>query len=83
MDKKKIKHGFMLIELLVALAIIMFLAFKVLNLYFVKPALNQETQKIIAEQKIDSTNYKTLIDSTKSKLADIQSQEEDRLNRIK
>ena len=80
---KKIKTGFMLIELLVVLAIIMFIVFKVFNLYFMKPSLNKETQKVISEQGIDTANYKSLIDSTRNKLRDIQNQHNDELNQIK
>lgn len=69
---KKVKTGFMLIELLVALAIIMFIASKVFKPYFIKPSLDKETQKVMSEQGVNSTNYQSLIDSTKKKLQDIQ-----------
>jgi len=81
--KEKLKTGFMLIELLVVLAIIMFIAFKVLNLDFMKPPLNKETQKVISEQGIDTTSSKSLIDSTRNKLQGIQNQYNDELNQIK
>lgn len=68
----KIKTGFMLIELLLVLAIIMFLAFKVFKLYFKRPSLNKETQRVISEQGIDTTSSKSIIDSTRKKLEDIQ-----------
>lgn len=80
---RKFKAGFMLIELLVVLAIIMFIAFKLFNVYFKKPVLNKETEKIISEQGIDTTSYKSIIDSTKSKLEDIQNKHNDQLNQIK
>lgn len=83
MDMKKIKSAFMLIELLVVLAIIMFIVFKVLNLYFMKPSLNKETQKVISEQGIDTVSSKSLIDSTRNKLRNIQNRHNDELNQIK
>ena len=73
----------MLIELLLVLAIIMFIAFKVLNFYFKKPSLNKETQRVISEQGIDTTSYKSITDSTRNKLEDIQNQHMDELNNIK
>ena len=62
----------MLIELLVVLAIIMFIASKVFKSYFMKPSLDKETQEVISGQGIDTTGYQTLIDSTKKKLQNIQ-----------
>lgn len=83
MDIKKINTGFMLIELLAVLAIIMFIAFKALKPYFMKPSLNKETQKVISGQVIDTASSKSLIDSTRNKLRDIQNQHNDELNQIK
>jgi len=80
---ERIKKGFMFIELLVTLAIIMFIVFKVFNLYFNKPYLNKETQKVISEQGINTANYKSLIDTTRNKLENIQNQHNDELNQIK
>ncbi|KPK96560.1 MAG: hypothetical protein AMJ95_13520 [Omnitrophica WOR_2 bacterium SM23_72] len=79
---KKIKAGFMFLELLLALAIIMFIAYKVLNFYFKKPSLNEETQKVISEQGIDTTTLESIADSTKKKLQDIQDQRLEMLNKI-
>ena len=79
---KKIKTGFMLIELLVVLAIIMFIASKVFKLYFMKPYLDKGTQKVISAQGIDTTGYQSLTDSTKKKLQDIQDQHMKELNNI-
>ncbi|MDP2938591.1 MAG: hypothetical protein Q8O13_00690 [Candidatus Omnitrophota bacterium] len=76
---RKIKTGFMFIELLLVLAIIMFIAFKVFKLYFKNPSLNKETQKVISEQGINTTSYKSIIDSTKKKLQGIQDQHIEKL----
>jgi len=79
---KKIKAGFMFIELLLVLAIITFIAFKVFKLYFKNPPLNKETQKVIAAQGIDTRSYKSTIDSTRDRLEDIQKKHFDELNKI-
>jgi flagellar biogenesis protein FliO len=78
----KLKAGFMFIELILVLAIIMFIAFKVFKLYFKHSPLNQETQRVISEQGINTATYKSIIDSTKDKLGDIQSKHFDELNKI-
>ncbi|MCX5705844.1 MAG: prepilin-type N-terminal cleavage/methylation domain-containing protein [Candidatus Omnitrophica bacterium] len=70
---RKFKAGFGFIEILLVLAIIAFIAYKVFNVYFKKTSLDKETQKIISEQGIDTTSYKSTIDSTRDKLKDIQS----------
>jgi len=79
---RKIKAGFMFIELLLVLAITMFIAFKVFKLYFKNPSLNKETQRVISEQGIDTTSSKSIIDSTKKKLQDIQGQHMEELGNI-
>jgi len=79
---KKVKRGFALVELLVVAAIIMFLAFKMWEAYSKKPVLSKETEKVMTEQGIDTTNYKTISDSMKSKVEEIQKQHIDELNKI-
>lgn len=79
---RKIKAGFMFIELLLILAIIVFIVFKVYKLYFKNPSLNLETQRVIAESGIDTTSYKSTIDSTRAKVEDIQEKRFDELNKI-
>jgi len=79
---RKIKTGFMFIELLAVLAIIVFIVFKVFNFYFIKPSLNKETQKIASEQGIDTTSARSIIDSTKNKLRDIQDQYNNTLDQM-
>lgn len=69
---KKSRKGFMFIELLLALVIIMFIAFAVFKLYFKDSSISKETQGVISEQGIDTTNYKSIIDSSKKKLEVVQ-----------
>jgi uncharacterized protein YneF (UPF0154 family) len=81
-EMRKIKTGFMFIELLLVLVITLFIAFKVFKLYFKQPSINQETQKVIAESGIDTTSYKSIIESTRNKVEDIQNKHFDELNKI-
>jgi hypothetical protein len=78
------RTGFMFLELLLAAAVVMFLAFAVFKLYFKQPYtnINKETQKVILEQGIDTTSYKSTVDSTRSKIEDIQNKHFEELNKI-
>jgi len=80
---RKIKAGFMYIELLLVLTIIMFIAFKVFNLYFKKSPLGKEEQRVISTQGIDTTSPKSIVGSTKKKLQDIQTQRMNEMDNIK
>jgi hypothetical protein len=79
---REAKTGFMFLELILAVAAVMFLAFAVFKLYFKQPYINKETQKVISEQDIDTTSYKTTIDSTRSKIEDIQNKHFEELDKI-
>ena len=86
---EKVKAGFMFIELLLVLAIIMFILFKIFNLYFKKIPLEKDNQKFIKEQQfiiehdIDIRSPKSIVDSTRTKLQDIQKQHLKELDDIK
>jgi len=80
---KTIKAGFMYIEILLALAIVMFIVFKVVNLYFKQSPLSKEDQRVISVQGIDTASPRSIVDSTRNKLQDIQSQHIDELDKIK
>jgi len=73
--RKQSRAGFALIELLLVLLVIIFLYYLVPKFYFKKPSLNKEVEQTLVHQGIDTTNYKTILDSTKAKLANIQKQE--------
>jgi competence protein ComGC len=78
------KKGFAFIELLLVIAIILFLFYKVINLYFKNtPAINKETGKVLSEQDINTTDYKSIIDTTKDKIKNIQTQHFKELESIK
>jgi hypothetical protein len=79
---RRTKAGLMFIELLVAAAIILFVAFNLIKLYSKNTSINKETQKLLSGSGIDTTTYKTTIDSTKNKIADIQNKHFEELNRL-
>lgn len=81
---KKDKAGFGFIEILLVLVIVLFLFYKVINFYFKKaPTINKETEKALSEQGINATNYKSIIDTTRNKIKNIQTQHLNELNNIK
>ena len=80
---RKRPNGFSFIEILVVLAIILFLGYKLLNFYFKQPSINPETNKALIEQGIDTTNYKTTADTVRNKIENIQKQRLDQLMDIK
>jgi competence protein ComGC len=75
----KHKRGFMFIEPLLVVAIIMFVFFQLFKIYFKKPAINKDAQKFIAEQGVDATNYKTITDTAKKQIQDLQAQYTEKL----
>ena len=82
--KKEFKGGFAFIELFLVIVIILFLFYKVINLYFKKtPTINKETEKSLSEQGINTTNYKTIVDSTKERIQNVETQHMKELEEIK
>jgi len=71
-----------LLELLLAVSIILFLAYKMYNSYFKRPIADKPTEKIVSEQGIDTTNAKTVVDSTRQKLKAIDQQSMDRMKEL-
>lgn len=80
---RKLKAGFMYIELLLVLAIVIFIASKVFKLYFKKTSFDKEAQRVISIQGIDTASPKSIVDSTRKKLQDIQNQHMDEMSNIK
>jgi len=72
----------MYIELLLVLAIIAFIAIKVLNNYYKRPSMNKETQKVMSEQGINTASYISIKDSVKNKLKNIQAKRNEELDKI-
>jgi len=80
---KKDKAGFALVELLLVLAVIMFIVFKVFEAYLKKPLLGKEEQTLMLEQGIDTASVTSTLSSTRAKLKDIQSKHIEQLDAIK
>jgi len=76
---KKANNGFAYIELLVVLAIIAFIAIKLLNNYYKKPSIDKETQKVVSEQGIDTTSYSSIVGSVKNTLQNAKNKQADRV----
>ena len=76
---KKANNGFAYIELLVVLAIIAFIAIKLLNNYYKKPSIDKETQKVVSEQGVDTTSYGSIVDGVKNTLQNAKNKQADRV----
>jgi len=80
----KFKKGLGFIEILLVLAFIAFLFYKVIDLYFKKaPTINKDTQETLSGQGIDTKNYKTILDTTQNKIKNIQTQHLNQLESTK
>jgi ABC-type phosphate transport system permease subunit len=73
---------FALLELLLVLIIVLFLAYKGLNTYFKKPVLDRTTEKEFSEQGINTTSYQSVISGTKEKIEDISKKHTENLDRL-
>ncbi|MFA5271797.1 MAG: hypothetical protein WC412_05610 [Candidatus Omnitrophota bacterium] len=80
---KNLKPAFLsLLGILVAVAIICVLAFTTFKFYLTKPVLDKPTEKYIQEQNIDTTNYQSLLSSTKDKLKNAVQTENEHANEL-
>jgi hypothetical protein len=60
--------------MLLAFAITCFLSYFAWNTYFRKSPFDKDTQGALNKEGINTSNYQSVLDSTKNKLKDIQSQ---------
>lgn len=60
-----------LLELVLVLAIISFFAYKALNAYFKKPAMDLESDKVLTQQGIDTSSYSSTVNSARRQVQDI------------
>jgi len=65
------ERGVGLVELIIVVAVLSFFAYIVLKHVTARPSLDSETQKTLQEHGIDTTNYGTIINTTRDTLNDI------------
>jgi cell division protein FtsL len=70
--------GFALLGTILAVAIILLMAFYVLKAYQKKPAIDESTQTVLQEQGIDTSSQKAVLDSAKDRITDLNKQILDR-----
>ena len=78
----KSKMGFGLIEIVLVLAAILFLYYFMSKFHLERPHIDKETQKAASEQGIDTTSYKSTLDTVKKKLRDSQDQDAKRTSEM-
>jgi hypothetical protein len=77
------EQGFGFLEIILVMALILFLSYRLLNQYFKKPLVNKETQELMTSQGIDTSSYKATADSFRQKIEDITQQHLKELDNIK
>ena len=83
MKKIYSRNCFALIELLITLIIISCLSYLSFKFYFKRPVVtDQETQKALKEEHIDTSNYVTTMNSLKSKVNEVNEIEKERNKQI-
>jgi hypothetical protein len=65
---------FTLLEIIIVLAIVLFMAQKMLKNYFDSPIKDKQTETIAHEAGIDTANYQSVMQSTKDKINNIMDQ---------
>jgi type II secretory pathway pseudopilin PulG len=76
-------RGFvMLLELLAVLAIIGILAYFMMKRVSGPPRMDKETQKAVAEQGVDTSNYRSIVDSTRNTLKGVTEKEQQQLDQV-
>lgn len=71
-----------ILGIILALAIISFLLFIMLNTFFKKPTVDKQTDRALKEQGVDTSNYQTIKDTTRKNLEDITSQHLNQLDNL-
>ena len=74
---KDTKKAFVFLEILLVLIVISFLVYIALKTYFKKPTMDKDTEKFFTEQGVNTTNPKTILDSVKGKVKEINRQQLD------
>ncbi len=76
-------YGFAsLLGLVITLMIICVLVYFIFNVYFKMPGVDEETKEAFSQHGIDSSSYKTILDSTQGKVQDLNKQLRDRTKAI-
>lgn len=77
---KNLRGGLpMFLELIIVLAIILFLAQKAIQSYFRKPIRDKQAETMAHEAGINTSNYQSVIQSTRDKFKDISTQRQNEL----
>ncbi|MFA5099601.1 MAG: type II secretion system protein [Candidatus Omnitrophota bacterium] len=71
-----------LLELLAVLAIIGILVYFMMKRVTTAPVMDKETQKTVSEAGIDTGNYRSVVDTTRSTLKEISEKEQKQLDQI-
>lgn len=73
---------FMLLEIIIVLAIIMFMAQKSIQNYFKKPVMDKQVETMAQDAGINTANYQSVVQSTKNKINNIMEQRQNELESV-
>ena len=73
---------FMLLEIVIVLAIIMFMAQKSIQSYFKKPVMDKQIETMAQDAGINTANYQSVVQSTKNKINNIMEQRQNELESV-
>lgn len=84
MKKKGFKGGFFtIIGVVIAIAVICILFYFVAKTYLLQPkGLDEQAAQDLRQQDIDPTNYRTIVDSTREKVGDLDKLQKDRIRQL-
>lgn len=63
---------FTLLGLLLAIVIIFILCYIALRVYFKKPPLDKESEKLLSEQGIETSSYQAILDNARKKIKEVE-----------
>lgn len=71
-----------LLELVIVLAIVLFIAQKMIKSYFQNPVTDKQVETMAHEAGIDTANYQSVVQSTRDKVRDITQQRQNELGAL-
>lgn len=81
-DSFQKEEGFALLELIIVLVVIMILMYTVTKSSFLKPSIDKKAKGEFSREGIDTSSYKGILDSTRSKVDAINQRLSDRYKQM-
>ncbi|MBP7216279.1 MAG: hypothetical protein KBA46_03230 [Candidatus Omnitrophica bacterium] len=79
MSVRQTERGFGLLEIVLTAAILLVVYFILMKVYFKKTIMREESQRVTIDAGIDTSNYQSILDSSRDKIHAIQRQHSSQL----